>query len=112
MTSRQVFEKFVPLEAVDYCDELYQNLNFEFRVTRSRKTKLGDFRYQVGSKKASISVNNDLNPFAFLLTYLHEVAHLMTFNQFKGRVDPHGKEWKNAFKKVAAPLLTEQIFPE
>ena len=112
MTSRQVFEKFVPPAAVSYCDGLYTQLNFEFKVKKGRLTKLGDYRFERGSKKETITINNDLNPYAFLVTYLHEVAHLATFRKHGRSVQPHGKEWKQAFVQLAEPLLNEKIFPE
>jgi hypothetical protein len=111
MTSKQVFERFVPAAAVDYCSRMYETLGFEFKITRSRNTKLGDFRYLGTSDKAIITVNNDLNPYAFVVTYLHEVAHLLTYREFKGSVSPHGQEWKSVFTKITEPLLTEEVFP-
>jgi len=111
MTSRQVFEKFVPREAVVYCNELYETMEFEFKVTKSRSTKLGDFRFKPGQKKSTITINNDLNPYAFLVTYLHEVAHLITFQKFTNRVSPHGNEWKQEFVRISTPMLSEAVFP-
>lgn len=111
MNSRVVFERFVPKGAVDYCDELYQNLGFEFKVKKGRLTKLGDYRFIRKTKEHIITINNDLNPFAFLITYLHEVAHLITYNEFKGRVSPHGKEWKQHFTVLAQPMLNQGVFP-
>ena len=111
MNSVAVFERFVPAAAVEYCNRLYEKLGFEFKITRSRNTKLGDFRYYSNTKKAIITVNNDLNPFAFLITYLHEVAHLLTHNEFKNSVNPHGKEWKTVFVRITQPVLTEEVFP-
>jgi hypothetical protein len=111
MTSKQVFEKFVPEGAVDYCNQLYENLEFEFKITKSRATKLGDFRFKPDHKKSVITINNDLNPYAFLITYLHEVAHLTTFQEFNRKVAPHGKEWKQEFVRLAQPMLSSDIFP-
>jgi len=111
MNSKQVFEKFVPAASVAYADQLYQQLGFEFKITKSRRTKFGDFRFKPHENKAVITVNNDLNPFAFLITYLHEVAHLLTFKKHGGCVLPHGQEWKMAFTQVVQPILTEDVFP-
>lgn len=111
MTSRRVFERFVPEAAVEYCDQLYTQLGFEFKIKRNRHTKLGDFRYEPRSGRATITINNDLNPYAFLITYLHEVAHHLTYKEFKGKVKPHGSEWKNCFKHLSRPVLNESVFP-
>jgi hypothetical protein len=42
---------------------------------------------------------------------LHEVAHLVTFNEHKNTVNPHGTEWKRNFQKLMQPFLTPDIFP-
>ncbi len=107
-----VFERFLPQEAAKYCHDLWSNMGFEFKITKSRKSKYGDFRYDPGKKKSTISVNHDLNPYAFLVTYLHEVAHFMTHQEHGNKVQPHGKEWKQNFKKVAIPMLKPEILPD
>lgn len=110
MTSREVFEKFIPETAVSYCNKLYEKLGFEFKVKKARQTKLGDYRYEPYSDRHTITINNDLNPFSFLVTYLHEVAHLIAFKKYGNRVAPHGKEWKQCFVEVAQPMLSEEVF--
>lgn len=112
MTSEEVFKKFIPETAVSYCNKLYQKLAFEFKIKKARQTKLGDYRYDPRTNKHTITINNDLNPYAFLVTYLHEVAHLIAFKQYKRSIQPHGKEWKNSFKSIAEPMLTEEVFPK
>jgi hypothetical protein len=47
----------------------------------------------------------------FLVTYIHEVAHLYVFLKHGHRVDPHGDEWKNAFKHLMSPILKNSVFP-
>lgn len=110
MTSEAVFRKFVPEGAVSYCNKLYEKLGFEFKIKKARQTKLGDYRYDPNTERHTISINNDLNAFSFLVTYLHEVAHLIAFKQHGHSVAPHGKEWKQCFREVAAPMLTDDIF--
>ena len=112
MTSEKVFKKFVPEAAVSYCDKLYQRLGFEFKIKKARQTKFGDYRYDPEGGKHTISINNDLNPYAFLVTYLHEIAHLIAFAQHGRRIKPHGREWKECFKQVTIPLLNEKVFPK
>lgn len=109
---RHVFERFVPGPAVSYCLKLWEYFGFEFKIKKSRQTKLGDYRFTPQTKIHTITINNDLNPYSFLVTYLHEVAHLVTFKEHGQGADPHGKEWKQNFKKVAAPMLNDQVFPE
>lgn len=96
---------------MDYCYSLWSELGFNFRITRKRQSKYGDYRYDPATKSHSISVNHDLNPYAFLVTYIHEVAHLFTFEKHQRSVSPHGQEWKLQFKKLMLPMLREDIFP-
>lgn len=83
----------------------------QFRITRSRRTKLGDYTAPYLGAPHKISVNHDLNPFAFLLTTIHEFAHLQTWQQHKHRVKPHGPEWKGYYKQLMSPFLRLGIFP-
>lgn len=80
------------------------------KIVNKRRSKHGDFkRYFDG--KVQITINNDLNPYRFLLTLMHEFAHLVTFQEHKS-VKPHGREWKKIFKLLMLPFLRPDIFPE
>lgn len=107
-----IFERFLPSGSAEYCYGLWKKHGFEFKIKRSRKTKLGDYRYDSRTKKHIISINNDLNPYSFLITYLHEIAHLLAFQKYGSRIQPHGTEWKNEFKKLTLPVLRPEIFPD
>ena len=112
MTSEEVFARFVPPPAVEYCNKLYEQLGFEFKIKKARLTKMGDYRFSTTGSQHTITINNDLNPYAFLVTYLHEVAHLVAFKQYGRKILPHGNEWKDTFKKVSSPMLTKEVFPD
>lgn len=112
MNDHQVFERFFPPSTANFCFSLWQTHNFNFKIKTKRSTKLGDYRYDPATSSHTISVNNDLNPYAFLITYLHEVAHLITFKKYKRQVLPHGKEWKEAFKDLMRPVVMNGAFPE
>jgi hypothetical protein len=56
-------------------------------------------------------VNATLNPYSFLITLLHELAHLTTTVNHGLKPAPHGKEWKQEFKKVLSPFVGKSIFP-
>lgn len=101
----------VPQAAADYCIDLWKIYDFTFNFKGNRKTKLGDFRIDRTGKKVSISVNGTLNPYAFLLTYIHEVAHLTTWRQHGRAIKPHGAEWQAQFRLLMLPLLTQEVFP-
>jgi SprT protein len=86
--------------------------NIQLTITRSRKSVLGDYRHAYKEQGHRISVNGDLNKYAFLITLLHEIAHLITFEKFGRKVQPHGQEWKQSFKEVLQIFLANNIFPE
>ncbi|MBN1199037.1 MAG: hypothetical protein JXA23_06775 [Bacteroidales bacterium] len=89
-------------------------------ITWGRKTKSGDFRPPKKGSPAIISVNRTLNPSAFLITLIHEMAHFQVFEKHckpgflkrRHRVPPHGKEWKEDFRQLMKPYLSPDIFPE
>ena len=84
----------------------------QLTITRERKSVLGDYRNSHGDKNHRISVNGNLNPYAFLITLLHELAHMFTYEKFGHKVLAHGQEWKNEFGKVLAQFLLKKIFPQ
>lgn len=108
---REILNTKVPAAALDYCVQLWEQHQFHFKLKRKRNSKLGDYRYDPKSKSHTITVNHDLNKFSFLITYLHEVAHLVTFQAHGRKVRPHGSEWKQNFKLIALPVLNDQVFP-
>jgi len=108
---KAVFYQYFPVAAVEYCFQLWNQHKFHFKINKKRQTRLGDYRYNPTTKLHAITVNADLNRFSFLVTYLHEVAHLSTQLKYGSRVDPHGNEWKNEFIAVAEPMLTSEVFP-
>lgn len=81
-------------------------------VARERKSILGDYRHRHGLQTHRISVNGNLNPYAFLVTLLHELAHLLTFEKWGNRVAAHGKEWKAIFGQLLAQFIQHNVFPE
>lgn len=105
-----VFEKYFPATTVLYCFELWNEHKFKFKITRPRQSKLGDYCYRRDTGH-QITVNANLNPYSFLVTYIHEVAHLYTFKQYGNKPEPHGKEWKSHFRNTFQPLLKAEILP-
>lgn len=108
----QVLNRFLPDGTVEYVADLILNYDTHFRITKKRKTKLGDYRSPRKGKGHSISVNGDLNKYAFLITSIHEFAHLTTFNKFGHKVSPHGLQWKHEFKLLFNPIFELTNLPE
>jgi SprT protein len=84
----------------------------ELTITRERQSILGDYRHSFGGKNHRISVNGNLNPYAFLITLLHELGHLFTYEQYGNKVQAHGMEWKQEYSKILAQFILKKIFPK
>jgi len=107
----KVLEPYLPAEAAAIIIRWIDYFNCEFKISRSRNTKFGDYRPPHSGKGHRISVNFNLNPYAFLITSVHEFAHLHTWNEHKDKVKPHGAEWKQNFKKMMQPFIEKGVFP-
>ena len=103
--------KFLPEAAAPIIARWIKDTGCQLRISKPRATKLGDYRAPFRGGPHKISINYDLNPYAFLMTTIHEFAHLKTWQQYKDRVKPHGEEWKNNFKDLVGPFLHLNIFP-
>ncbi|HVG13838.1 MAG TPA: SprT-like domain-containing protein [Chitinophagaceae bacterium] len=95
-------------EAVVY---YLQHYNIHLTIARERKSILGDYRHKHRDKTHRISVNGNLNTYSFLITLLHEIAHLLTFERFGNRVAAHGKEWKDLFGQLLQRFVQQHAFP-
>ena len=84
----------------------------QLTVARKRRSVLGDYRHAHAGKGHRISVNSDLNTYAFLITLLHEIAHLITFEKYGRKVPPHGAEWKAFFGGILGEFTGKNIFPK
>lgn len=108
----RAFSKYVPSKSLDVCIDWIVEYKIAVRITKSRNSKYGDYRPPQDGRGHRISINHDLNKYAFLLTFTHEVAHLISYNKFRFRIDPHGKEWKAEFRSLMLPFLKSDIFPK
>jgi SprT protein len=109
---KRTLVKYIPNVFVGYVSRLLIESNVSFKIVAPRSTKLGDFRIQKkGSNKPQITVNGDLNPYSFLITTIHEVAHLKTHNKYGCKVNPHGLEWKSEFSHLLKPILDHVALP-
>ncbi len=107
-----ILSQYMPLAAAPIIAKWIDYFQCEFKISKGRATKLGDYRHPYKASGHKISVNNNLNAYAFLVTTVHEFAHLLTWNDHKNKVKPHGNEWKHNFKRMMVPFLEKEIFPE
>lgn len=107
----RILTSHVPAPAYLYCFGLWKQYQFDLKLRKSRITKVGDFTFRYGHVPR-ITVNSDIDPNLFLITYVHEVAHLEVHLKHGNRVESHGKEWKQAFQQLMIPVMNDQVFPK
>jgi SprT protein len=109
---QRILIKYIPEPAVPRIIDWIVDFGVHLKITGERSTKLGDFRPTTNAIKGHrITVNFNLNPYAFLITLVHEMAHFKTWNEFQQSVKPHGIEWKSNFREMLLPFLNEDVFP-
>jgi hypothetical protein len=109
---QSALKKYLPTGFETMVADLILSEPLRFKISKPRKTKLGDYRAPFNGKPHQITVNGNLNPYSFLITTLHEFAHMHTYIKFGNKVAPHGNEWKIAFKELLTPLLTSDEIPD
>jgi hypothetical protein len=107
----EILLKYIPEQAVPVIAEWIVTFDFKLKITRERNSRYGDYTSPRNGQNHLITINHNLNKYAFMITLVHEVAHLVTWNQHRHRVNPHGQEWKQNFRELMAPFLTTEIFP-
>jgi SprT protein len=109
----QQLKPYLPNGFEEMVADLLVNHPVRFAITNPRSTKLGDYRPpQHGETFHRISINGNLNPYNFLITTLHEFAHLHVYLQFGFRIKPHGEEWKASFRKLLWPAIETGLLPK
>lgn len=104
--------KYMPASAAPIISRWINDSGCLFRISRNRTSKLGDYRPPHDGKGHRISVNHNLNPYAFLITTVHEFAHLKTWSAYRNKVKPHGREWKSDFRELMRPFIQSGLFPD
>lgn len=107
----KVIAKYIPSESLPILKRWFDQRFFQLKITKKRSTKLGDFRAEYNGMPCRISVNHNLNKYAFLITLTHEFAHLLVWQRHKNDVKSHGIEWKTEFAKLMQVHLNRKVFP-
>lgn len=102
--------KYIPENALESVNELLAGHNVQLKIVRERVTRHGDYR-KLKNGRHQITINSNLNSYRFLITMIHEIAHLVVFMEEGRRVKPHGKEWKHIFRHLMLPFIRPEIFP-
>lgn len=117
----EVLVNYLPEGSVEDISNKLAKHNVSLKITKKRHTKLGDYRSPRTSLRGSsslkenthrITINQDLNKYSFLLTMIHELAHLTTWEKYKRKAKPHGAEWKQEFREIMLPFIAKKNFPD
>jgi len=107
----QALKSYLPENSFEQVASFLQHHKVHLTITRQRESVLGDYRNAVNGKNHRISVNGNLNKFSFLITLLHELAHLLAFENYGNRILAHGKEWKLVYSSLLKDFINKKIFP-
>ena len=101
---------FIPKAALPQVENLLRHEGLTVKVKQERKTRHGDYR-RLPNGRHQITINANLNPYRFLITLVHEIAHFEAYQSFGKGIKPHGVEWKRTFQSLMLPFLNPQVFP-
>ena len=104
-------QTYLPPNTFEAVRQYLHQYRVHLTVAKERKSILGDYRHRTHGKTHRISVNGNLNTYSFLITLLHELAHLLTFEKFGNKVQSHGKEWKFIFGQLLDQFIRHEVFP-
>ena len=106
----EILFKYIPEHSVDAVFELIKVNQVHLKIVNERLTRHGDYRKGLSGKHV-ITVNTSLNKYRFLITLIHEIAHLVAFEKYGRNIKPHGDEWKLSFQRLMVPFIRPEIFP-
>ncbi len=106
----ETLSKYLPEHAVKPVFELIVANQVHLKIVNERVTRHGDYRKH-SSGQHQITVNANLNKYRFLITLVHEIAHLAAFEKYNRNIKPHGNEWKLTFQELMLPFIRPEIFP-
>ncbi len=107
---KNVLATYLPENSVDAVFELIKTYHIHFKIVNGRVTRHGDYRKNPDGSH-QITVNATLNKYRFLMTTIHEIAHLVAFQKYGRFIKPHGLEWKQTFRLLMLPFINPQVFP-
>lgn len=110
-SNAHVLKRYLPEGAHTTIARWIVDLKVNFRITKPRDTKLADFRVGAQGRSHTITINCDLNPYAFLTTTIHEFAHLGCYLKHGNSVAPHGAEWKSIYTQMLSTFLGTGLYP-
>ncbi|WP_298525569.1 SprT-like domain-containing protein [uncultured Christiangramia sp.] len=107
---REILSKYLPATAVEPISEMIRLHSVHLKIVNERVTRHGDYR-RMPDGSQQITINSNLNKYRFLITTVHEIAHLVAFEKYGRSIKPHGQEWKHCFRSLMFPFIRPEVFP-
>lgn len=106
------FGDYLPDGSLEKIKPWFEKYTIKLTITKARKTILGNYLHpHPGHPHHAITINGNQNPFSFLITLLHEFAHLEAYVQFKNKISPHGSEWQTIYRAILLEYIGKGFFP-
>lgn len=105
-----LLNSYIPKTALPQVLKLLEQDNLVVKIKNERKTRHGDYML-LPNGNHQITINSNLNEYRFLITLIHEIAHLEAYKNYGKFIKPHGKEWKHVFQYLILPFLNPDVFP-
>jgi hypothetical protein len=107
---QNILQHYIPHNALPSILQLLDHDNLTVKIKKERKTRHGDYK-NLPDGKHQITINANLNPYRFLITLIHEIAHFEAYRSYGRFIKPHGLEWKRKFQQLMLPFINPEIFP-
>ncbi|MBM3403355.1 MAG: sprT domain-containing protein [Bacteroidetes bacterium] len=111
LSAAEILAKYLPEGTADAVLAVLVSHDILLKIKRSRSTKWGDSRPALPGRRDVITVNENLNRYAFLIITMHEVAHILAIRKYGRKIKPHGDQWKQEYRLLLIPFLLESVFP-
>jgi predicted SprT family Zn-dependent metalloprotease len=111
---KELLSKHLPEASTEMVATLLEDFKIMLKIVPPRKSKTGDFHLHPQYGYPIITINADLNPYAFLIVLLHEMAHYKTWRRYQSKsgIRPHGPEWSLHFQKLFNLFVPHKVFPD
>ena len=110
-TDPELLRRHIPAAAWPVVVNWLRRNPVQVRISKPRSTKLGDYRSATSTRPHRVSVNADLNKYAFLVTLVHEFAHYTTYMRSRRWTSPPGPVWKSEYHRLMRPFMSRAVFP-
>ncbi|MHA7059692.1 SprT-like domain-containing protein [Aquimarina sp. M1] len=107
---KEILARYIPERSVEPAFDLIVKCDVHLKIVNERVTRHGDYR-KMPDGRHQITVNASLNTYRFLITLIHEIAHLVAFEKYGRSIKPHGIEWKRTFQQLMLPYINPDVFP-